>query len=210
MTKAIIFDFWGTLVENGVWSPTKQVKNILQIDMPFSEYVVRMERAMMTSHFKELREAFASICKEFGVECPTKKMEMLIGLWNKNWMLAKPYPEVEETLEKLKKNYRLFLVSNSDCFGVKNVMEKFKLTPLFEKVYFSYEQGLIKTDEDFLKRVLEENHLAAEDCILVGDSIQSDMLPAQRLAIKAVLIDRKDSREFELKIKSLKELEGLL
>ena len=29
MTKAIIFDLWGTLVENGVHSPIKQVKNIL-------------------------------------------------------------------------------------------------------------------------------------------------------------------------------------
>ena len=51
MVKAIIFDFWGTLVENGVWSPIKQVKQILDIDVPFSEYVVRMEKAMIPALF---------------------------------------------------------------------------------------------------------------------------------------------------------------
>ena len=48
MVKAILFDFWGTLMEQGVRSPIQHVKNALQIDLPFSEYVVRMERAMMT------------------------------------------------------------------------------------------------------------------------------------------------------------------
>ena len=55
MTKIILLDFWGTLVENGVWSPTKQVRNILGIRMPFPEYVVRMERSMMTKEFSSLK-----------------------------------------------------------------------------------------------------------------------------------------------------------
>ena len=41
MVKAILFDFWGTLVENGVRSPVKQVKWILMLkDMDFSEYII--------------------------------------------------------------------------------------------------------------------------------------------------------------------------
>ena len=68
MVKAILFDFWGTLVENGVHSPIKQVKNILNIRLPFSEYVIRMEKAMMTQEFSSLKDAFIAVGKEFNIE----------------------------------------------------------------------------------------------------------------------------------------------
>jgi len=44
----------------------------------------------------------------------------------------------------------------------------------------------------------------------VGDSIQSDMMAAKRLEIKGVLVDRRNSRDFDIKIKNLNELEGHL
>ena len=69
MVKAILFDFWGTLVSNGVWSPIKQVKQKLDINMPFSEYVVRMERAMMTEKFPSLKKAFENVFLEFSILC---------------------------------------------------------------------------------------------------------------------------------------------
>ena len=65
MVKALLFDFWGTLVEQGIYSPIKQVQDILQVRMPFSAYVARMEQAMMTSVFPDLRSAFLNVGKEF-------------------------------------------------------------------------------------------------------------------------------------------------
>ena len=88
MIKAIIFDFWGTLVENGVRSPTKQVQEILQIRVPFSEYVTRMENAMMTRQFSSLRDAFENLCVEFKIHPESQQIEELVGMWNKSWMLA--------------------------------------------------------------------------------------------------------------------------
>lgn len=210
MTKAILFDFWGTLVENGVWSPIKQVKNILNIDLPFSEYVVRMEKAMMAQEFPELRDAFISICREFNIELTEEKLEELIGLWNKNWMLAQPYPETETTLKKLRKKYQIILISNTDCFSISQVLEKFGLNPLFDQIFPSYQLGALKTDKIFLKTVLAKLNLMPEDCLLVGDSIQSDIIPAKRAGLNAVLIDRKNTREFHPKIKNLKDLEKIL
>ena len=61
MVKAVIFDFWGTLMENGVWSPIKQVQQILQIDLPFSEYVGRMEQAMMTEK-RSVKDMLNIVC----------------------------------------------------------------------------------------------------------------------------------------------------
>lgn len=210
MIKAIIFDFWGTLVENGVWSPIKQVKDILGLRMPFSEYVVRMEKAMMTKEFPTLKETFEAVCDEFAVEPSEERLERLIGMWNKSWMLAKPYDEVAEELQRLKGKYKLILVSNTDSFSVNKVIEKFRLKELFDEIFFSYQVGLIKTDQEFFSGVLEKTNLDPESCMVVGDSIQSDMKAAENAGIKGILIDRKDKREFQPKIKNLKELDAFL
>ena len=207
MVKAILFDFWGTLAEQGVRSPIKQLKNALQIRLPFSEYVVRMEKAMMTEAFPTLKNAFVAVFKEFSVPLQEDILDQLIGMWNKNWMLAQPYSEVEIVLKKLQQNYSLILISNSDNFSVEKVLEKYSLSQYFDKIYLSYQVHLIKTDKNFLKLVLDEMNLTPEECVLVGDSIQSDITAAKRLGIKAVLIDRRETREFDPKIRTLNELE---
>jgi HAD superfamily hydrolase (TIGR01549 family) len=210
MVKAILFDFWGTLVENGVWSPIKQVQQILRIDLPFSDYVGRMEQAMMTKKFDSLREAFQSVCEEFKVECNEEKMEELIGMWNKSWMLARPYEEVLEELGKLKEEYKLILVSNTDNFSINQVLDKFQLRGFFDHVFLSYEVGLLKTNKKFLKKVLKETKLTPGDCVFVGDSILSDMEAAKEAGIKGILMDHKQRQHFQPKIRNLKELPSIL
>ncbi|MBT5924546.1 HAD family hydrolase [Candidatus Woesearchaeota archaeon] len=156
MKKVILFDFWGTLVENGVWSPIKQVRNMLQIRLPFPEYVVRMERAMMTEKFSSLKEAFESVCKEFSIEPNKERIEALVGMWNSSWMLAQPYQEVKDTLTKLKEKYSLVLISNTDSFSIENVLDKFELRDFFDTIFLSYKVGMIKTDSNFLKHEIIE------------------------------------------------------
>ena len=210
MTKVILFDFWGTLVEQGEWSPIKQVRTILRIDLPFSEYVVRLEKALMTKKIETLREGFEAVCEEFGKNKNEAALEQLIGMWNKNWMLARVYRDTEEVLKNLQRKYKLVLISNTDSVSLSRVLEKCSLQKYFEKMFFSFEMGLIKTDPEFLQQVMDELDVGAEDCVLVGDSIQSDIKAGEKAGIKTVLIDRKNKRDYVPKIVSLRELEGEL
>ena len=210
MVKAILFDFWGTLVETGEWSPLKQVRNILGIKMSFSEFVNRLEKTMMTKKFDSLTDAFTTVCQEFKIKPDNYKIERLIGMWNKSWMLAKPYPETEPTLLELQKDYQLVLISNTDNFSVPNVLEKFKLNKYFNQVFYSFELELIKTDKKFLEKTMEKLNLQPQDCLLVGDSLESDMAAAQAAGIKAVMLDRKETRIYGNKSKNLQELKALL
>ena len=206
MIKAILFDFWGTLVENGVWSPTKQVQRILNIKLNFPEYVVRMEKAMMTKPFDSLTAAFNAIGEEFSIKIDERQMEELIGLWNKNWMLAKPYLETKETLESLQKRYDLILVSNTNSLGINNVLDKFDLGKYFKRTFLSCDLGLIKTDSKFFEKVLSKLKLQPQEVVMVGDSVQSDMKAAKDAGIKGILIDRRNSREYEYRITNLKQI----
>jgi HAD superfamily hydrolase (TIGR01549 family) len=212
MAKAIVFDFWGTLVENGTYSPIRQVKRILRLDdMPFSDYVIRLENAMMIKKHESLKDAFEAVANEFGIKINTYQINMLVGLWNKNWLLAKPYPEAEKVLSELKKKYKLIMISNTDNFSVEPVLQKFDFSKYFDKILLSYEQGSLKTDGKMLEHALSEMGIPKEDVIVVGDSLESDIMPAERAGMKAVLVDRKERRtEISLRIKNLEELSLIL
>ena len=207
MTKVLLFDLWGTLIETGIQSPTKQVQQTLRVNMPFSSYINIMEKAMMTTKFESLHDAFIATAQEFKIHPRQEMLEHLIGLWNKSWMLAQPYQDTEEMLAQLQKKYRLVLVSNTDCFSAPKVLEKYNLNKYFEKIFYSYELGLIKTNDQFMQTVLKQLNVSINDCVFIGDSLQSDMAVAQRIGMKHILMDRRNGRDFHPKITSLRELE---
>ena len=211
MIKAIFFDFWGTIVENGVFpSPVKQVRFILDLDIEFSDYIQKFEETVMLKKFENLNDAFAEVCKAFKIEAEEEKIEKLVGMWNKNKFFAKPYPDTKNTLEKLKEKYKLILVSNTDCFSVKEVLEKYDLDKYFEKTFLSYEVGKLKTDPKFFKEILKKLKLKKTDVVMIGDSLQSDMKPAEDAGIRSILVDRRERREYKEKIKYLSEISKLL
>ena len=213
MIKGIIFDFWGTLVENGVNpSPLKQVREGMHLDnIPFSAFVASFERSFMTRSFESLSEAFEQTCKNFNIRYNQLMLDELVGLWNKNRLLAKPFPETISTLDNLKsKGLKLALLSNTDCFSIEPLLEKYDMQKYFDTIVLSYKTGILKTDKKSFDIILKELGLNKDEVIMVGDSLQSDIAGAQNAGIKAVLIDRRNMREFEDKIASLEELERFL
>jgi 2-haloalkanoic acid dehalogenase type II len=211
MIKAVMFDSWGTLVETGIFpSPVKQVKYILRIREHFPDYITRFEQVFMTKKYKNLKDAFEAVSKEFDIPVRDFVIEKLIGMWNKNMLLSKPFPDTTEVLEKLKKDYKLALVSNTDPFSINNVLEKFELRKFFDVVALSYETGVLKTDKKMFDLVLKKLKVKKTEAVMVGDSMQSDIEGAEAAGVKAVLIDRKGTREYKNKIASLHGIEDFL
>lgn len=210
--KAVLFDFWGTVVENGIFpSPVKQVKYILRVDMPFTEYITRFEKAFMTSKFDNLTDAFANVIKEFNLRSPRFVQDKLVGMWNKNTLLAKPFPDTIETLKKLREDgVKVGLICNTDQFSVDQVLDKFDLRNHFDAIVLSYNVGHLKGDAELFDKAIESIGIPKEDIIMVGDSIESDIKGADNAGVKSYLIDRKDTREFDNKIKSLDEIHDIV
>lgn len=211
MKKTLLFDMWGTLIENGVFpSPVRQVKRMLRIREPFPEYITKFEDIFMLNEYENLTESFKEVCRQFNLTPPPFVVDNCVGLWNKNAILAKPFPETLEVLEKLKKKYKLVLIANTDQFSANQVIKKFGLEKYFDNIILSYKFGKLKTSEGFFKDLEKELKTKKENMILIGDSLESDMLPAEKAEIKSILIDRRDKREYTPKIKSLEELEEKL
>lgn len=210
-TKLIFFDFWGTLVENGVRSPVKQVKWILRLnDMDFSEYIVKFEEAFMTKKFKDLKEGFEDVVKAFELDVPDFIVEKLIGMWNKNTILSTIYDETTEVLEELKKDYKLVLIANTDPFSVNSLLEKYDLRQYFDEIVLSCDTGNLKLNKKSFGDVLKKLKIKKNEAVMVGDSMDSDIKSAENAKIKAILLDWRGSREYENKISSLGELKEQL
>ena len=210
--KAVLFDFWGTLVENGVYpSPVRQVRRVMGLrDTPFPEFITTFEHSFMTKRFATLKDAFEESAKAFGLEPSIPMIESLIGMWNKNTLLAKLYPESTDVLLRLKeKGVKIGLVSNTDSFSVTAVLEKYKLPELFDHINLSCDAGMLKSDPEMFATSLKALGVSKDDAVMVGDSMESDILGAQAAGIRAILIDRRNRREYEDKILNLAELERM-
>jgi len=210
MVKAILFDFWGTLVENGVYSPVRQVRSILRLDMPFQDYIVAFEEVFMTKDFDNLSDAFIMVCKQFGIKPDDIMMERLVGTWNKNTLLARPFPETLQVLEDLRKDYKVALVSNTDRFSVEQVLDKFNLRSYLDGIALSYQVGALKNNKKLFDAALKELKVKHKDAIMVGDSVESDIKGAENAGIKGLLLDRRGRREHSPKIQNLTEIRTAL
>lgn len=209
--KVIFFDLWGTLVENGINSPVKQVKWILRLkDTPFPEYIVKFEDVFMTKKFNDLHQGFNEVAKAFDIDAPDFVIEKLIGMWNKNTILSVLYDETAEVLENLKKDYKLVLISNTDSFSANSILDKYDLKKYFDEVSLSCDTGFLKSNKKSFHSILKKLKLKKKEAIMVGDSMESDVRGAENAKIRPILIDRNQRRDFKDKISNLKELRDFL
>ena len=211
MIKAVLFDFWGTLVENGTYSPLRQTYNILRVRMSFSEFVRLFEAAVMTHNFEDQASAFAQAFEVFGLQPKDFLIEKLIGVWNSNKLLAKPYEETTRVLEMLKeKGIKIALISNTPTSSTETVLEKYDLAKYFDAIVLSHDTGYLKSDPQMFDLALEKLGVSKDEAIMVGDSVESDIAGAENAGIKGVLIDRKGTRDHEYKMGNLAEIENFL
>lgn len=82
-------------------------------------------------------------------------------------------------LQRLKKNYRLFLLSNTNSIHARDFTSKLNiqfgercLEKIFEKIYLSFQIGMRKPDAEIYNHVMNENQLSHSETVFIDDSIQ--------------------------------------
>jgi HAD superfamily hydrolase (TIGR01549 family) len=120
---------------------------------------------------------------------PTKTAEILTLAWNstkKNFsQLFKPYPHVASILQKLSKQYNLYIVANQPEEALL-VLKDLKLSPYFSDVFLDALVGYSKPDPRLFLKALEEANLSFQEVVHIGDRLDNDILPAQSVGIRAI------------------------
>ena len=81
-------------------------------------------------------------------------------------------------IQNLSKNYRLFLLSNTNNLHIKALRKKIgekrwaNFTSLFNKIYLSHEIGFRKPNKEAFQIILNENSLKPNNVLFIDDSPQ--------------------------------------
>lgn len=108
--------------------------------------------------------------------------------WGKTHTLV---PGAKEMLENLQaKGYRLFAASNSFGHLQRSRLEKAGILPYFEDTYISMDIGYDKPDIRFYQEALRRCGLQAKEVLMIGDSMTTDVIGAQKAGMDALFFDR--------------------
>jgi HAD superfamily hydrolase (TIGR01549 family) len=107
--------------------------------------------------------------------------------------------------------FRLVVVSNANG-TLHRMFARLGLTPAFDAVFDSYDEGIEKPDPRFFQRALERTGSAAETTIHVGDIYNVDVVGARAANVTPVLLDAGGLYENCdcLRVRSLTDLVGAL
>lgn len=108
--------------------------------------------------------------------------------WGKTHTLV---PGAKEMLENLQtKGYRLFAASNSFGNLQRSRLEKAGILKYFEDTYISMDIGYDKPDIRFYQEALRRCGLQAKEVLMIGDSMTTDVIGAQKAGMDALFFDR--------------------
>lgn len=101
------------------------------------------------------------------------------------------YEETFSVLNRLKGNYKLVLLTNGSP-SLQN--EKLKITPeiapYFDHIIISGAFGKGKPAREIFEHVLEKSTIVAEEALMVGDNLLTDIMGASSVGMKSVWINR--------------------
>jgi putative hydrolase of the HAD superfamily len=204
MTKVIIFDFDDTLSEfreaaegahkkiselmlerHNVYEPTT-MKIMYDVDRMFSINGIHGKPLMFDRH-----NWFKEYFNRIGIDArPEEIDEMVRVYWETVNSAARPLPGAIETLNSLKRSYKIAAITNSD--GEKKIKmeraERTGLMKLFDLFMTSDETGINKPDMTFYSKIFSTFGVKADECVMVGDNPEGDLKLAKELGMTTVWI----------------------
>lgn len=117
----------------------------------------------------------------------------------------------KKTVAALKEKYRVYAATNGLTDLQRGRLRKFPL----DGIFVSEEAGTIKPDPAFFLYALEKLGATPQECLMVGDSLSSDMAGAQAAGIDCIWFNRRGKSRPEgisplAEIKTLQELLEIL
>jgi HAD superfamily hydrolase (TIGR01509 family) len=172
--KAIIFDL-GAVILNINYQNTIDKFTKLGVNNAATFY----SKKVQTNLFNQIETGMISsneFLKALQKETKNANINQVEKAWNA--MLLDLPEERIQLIEKLKNNYSIYLLSNTNAIhidAIKKQLGKRKwlaFCKLFDKMYLSHELGLRKPDVKIFEYILNEQKLKAEEVFFIDDSPQ--------------------------------------
>ena len=169
--KWIFFDIGSTLVdESAVYE--NRIKEITQgNNIDRNEFVAKVIERAQTSP-----KPIVSAAEDYGVKVPAWRHDLEVL-----------YPDTKELLQRLSQKYKIGIIANQD-FGTEQRLTDFNVHQYINLVIASAEEGVAKPDLRIFQIALARADCKPEEAIMVGDRIDNDIIPANKIGMTTVWI----------------------
>ncbi len=190
--KNIIFDLGNVVIDINLNITLQRFKELgFAIDGDF------LNMFQQTGFFKEFEEGIIST-EEFVAQILQKMPQhithnQVTDAWNA--LILDYKPERIETILKLKKTHKVFLLSNTNELHIEKcadiVPKVGSLDKLFDKVYYSHIMKMSKPNENIFAALLSDAGIIANETLFLDDS-PANVATAQKMGIESWLVEHPD------------------
>lgn len=195
--EALTFDCYGTLIdwEAGILAGLRSVldpRDVSPGDDELLETYAREEAAIEAGPYLRYRQvlgrALRGTCRKYGVEPNGDELERFggsVGDWP-------AFPDSADALSRLKARFRLGVITNcdDDLFAASNA----RLGIEFDWIVTAQQVGAYKPSQRNFEVALDRLALPPDRILHVAQSLFHDHVPARRMGLASVWIDRRHDR----------------
>lgn len=93
---------------------------------------------------------------------------------------SNPSTEIKNLLNKLSKDFKIIIISNSPTKRLK------KINNILKVDFYAFSLKPLKRN---FKKVIKDNKFSNDEIVLIGDQFMTDVLGGNRMKIKTILVD---------------------
>lgn len=195
--EVLTFDCYGTLInwEEGILSALRPILSAHQKQLDdadllklYGDFELRSEQGA----FRPYRQVLESVVQQLGDELeftPTAEEVRSLPDSLRNW---RPWPDTVSALRQLKERFRLAILSNVD--DALFAFTRPKLEVQFDEVITAEQAQAYKPSLKLFELALSRIAAPAHRVLHVGQSIYHDVIPAQKLGLATVWVNRPSAR----------------
>lgn len=183
MIKNIIFDIGGVLfddsdknLEKALNKNEEEIKSISKVAFGGNFKKCLLGQLDIEDYINELKEKYPELSNE---------LEYVLSPQNYN----KTFQIMKDTfnliLELKQKGYKMYLLSNITEDSFKYINNVIDLTKYFDGGLYSYQEGMVKPNYNFYKKLLKKYNLSEKETIFFDDK-DKNIQAAKDLGIKSV------------------------
>lgn len=220
MIKAVVFDLYGTLMTSHEASESiEEALSKILIEAGYEIYFQEVWAARQFVAFIDYtrgrantaHEYYAKVLERLEIHPDSRLVDKFV---NKDLEMQKNelYPDVATTVNKLKiKGIKTAIVTTIATWRFMPLLEQNKIKIDF--VCTAREAVAVKPNPRIYQIALTRFGINAEEAMMVGDDIKTDILPAKSLGMKAILLSRNirtECKDADHVVSSLAEITDLL
>lgn len=189
--KVVLFDLWMTLIYGLSEDPILTLQRLLKYREPGEGLDQEFLTKCLTTNISDPSRFLRDVAKTFAIKVPRGAVGEFRRLNARERAAATAYDDTFAVLKELNdRGYRLGLISNLWPFPVRRVFKEMKLGAHFEHLVYSFEVGVRKPDRGIFDHTAQLFGVKAGECVMIGDSLSSDVEGSLAAGMHAILIDR--------------------